>query len=90
MTLTLAEIVEIENVLAAQPSPAPGEALRTLRDRLAGRRVLLCDAADVKEPPFRSFGAVDVHLLDTREHCVTVTGDLRHATGVLLVARVQP
>jgi hypothetical protein len=86
VTLSLEDLVHIERVLDTTPAPAVVEAAAALRTCLPGMKVLTCDAADMIEEPFRSYGGVEVHLLDTSDHCVAVTSDLRRANGVLLAA----
>lgn len=58
-----------------------------LRPRLPGVVVLACDAADVLEAPWRSYPGIDLHFVDTRNHCTAMTSDPAEATGLLLAAR---
>jgi len=44
-------------------------------------------ASDMDEPPFRSLPDYNLYLLDGREHCVQITNDPTHATGVVVAYR---
>jgi hypothetical protein len=54
---------------------------------LPGLVVLSCDAADILEDPWRSYPAIDLHFVDTRNHCTEMTRDPAVATGLLLATR---
>jgi hypothetical protein len=62
-------------------------ACAALRIRQPDLVLLRCDAADVLEEPFRSYPAVDLHLVDTRNHCTAMTSDPASATGVLVAVK---
>lgn len=48
-------------------------------------------ASDIPEEPFRSLPDYNLYLLDGREHCVQLTNDPAHATGVVVAQRrTQP
>lgn len=88
MPLAPAEIGRIDALMGAIGGDAAidqiDEALRRLVPGLACRH---CDASDVLEEPFRSVGLIDLHLLDTRGHCIRVTDDPAEASAVLLAKR---
>ena len=88
MSLSETEISRIDALLAAignEVEPAVLEhALRQLVPDLPCRQ---CDASDVLEEPFRSAAQADIHLLDTRDHCVRVTGDPAEASALLIGCR---
>ncbi|MDD2876984.1 MAG: hypothetical protein PHT60_05250 [Acidiphilium sp.] len=46
-----------------------------------------CDASDVTDTPFRIYEYVDIHLLNSTDHCAQLTSDLASATGVILAKR---
>ncbi|MCB2014801.1 MAG: hypothetical protein R3E11_13605 [Sphingobium sp.] len=73
------------------PGPEAGLEVRAvmavLRERFPGMTLLQCDAADVLEEPWRNWGGIDLHLVDTSNHCVAVTSDPEQATGILLATR---
>ncbi|GAB4358777.1 MAG: hypothetical protein Kow0026_19920 [Oricola sp.] len=79
------DMAEIETVLAECDSGSG--AVAAMRARLPHLSCTRCDASDVDEEPFRSFGRFDVHLLDARDHCVRITGDPQQATGIVLATR---
>jgi hypothetical protein len=85
MALDPDELNEIENVLSA--SEAGASALAELRRRFPHLTWLRCDASDVIETPFRSYARLDLHLLDSSDHCVRITADPAQATGIVLAAR---
>jgi len=88
MALNEADIATIEGVIgtAAGSGDLRGT-LSALRSRFPGMVFLACDAADVLEEPWRSTPAIDLHLVDTRNHCAEMTSDPAVATGLLLAAR---
>lgn len=85
MALAAGELAEIEKVLSAPD--AASQAYVELRKRFPHLSWIRCDAADVTEPPFRSFREFDVHLLDSSEHCAQITADPACATGMVLARR---
>lgn len=44
-------------------------------------------ASDILETPFRSLPDYNLYLLDGREHCVQLTSDPAHATGIVVAHR---
>ena len=44
-------------------------------------------AADIAEAPFRALADYNLYLLDGREHCVQLTHDPAHATGIVVAHR---
>ncbi|HEY3327529.1 MAG TPA: hypothetical protein VGK14_10210 [Novimethylophilus sp.] len=44
-------------------------------------------ASDIPETPFRSLPDYNLYLLDGREHCVQLTSDPAHATGIVVAHR---
>lgn len=83
MAISDAELAEIEKMLSAEGSPVLSE-LRAKFSHLSWTR---CDASDVIESPYRSYAHCEMHLLDGADHCVTVTNDPSHATGVIVAYR---
>jgi hypothetical protein len=88
MALDETALALIDRTLAACVA---NEGLRSaaaqLRGQLPGMVVLLCDAADVLEDPWRSYPVIDLHFVDTRNHCTEMTCDPATATGLLLAGR---
>lgn len=87
MTLDADAIARIDALLsalaqagAADPALLDAGLARLLPD-VARRH---CDASDVLEDPFRTAAGADLHLLDTRGHCIRVTADPGEAGGLLL------
>jgi hypothetical protein len=87
MGLNENDLAAIDSVLAACDPTAVRSVAGDLRARLPGFIVLSCDAADVLEDPWRSYPAIDLHFVDTRNHCTEMTRDPATATGLLLAAR---
>ena len=86
MALAAIELVEIEQMLAS--SPAVPQVYLELRKKFPHLAWVRCDASDVTETPYRSYGAFDLHLLDSAEHCTQITDDPARATGIVLAKRV--
>ncbi len=86
MSIGFEQLCEIERALAyAAPDAGTVAALRRLAP---GVFITRCDAADVKdETPFRSYAQCTLYLLDGRDHCVKITADLAHATGLILAPK---
>lgn len=87
MGLNENDLAAIDSVLATCGPAAVRNVVGDLRARLPGFVILSCDAADVLEDPWRSYPAIDVHFVDTRNHCTEMTRDPAVATGLLLAAR---
>ena len=85
MALAAIELAEIEQVLAS--SDAAPQAYLELRQKFPHLAWIRCDASDVTETPYRSFGAFDLHLLDGTDHCASITDDPERATGIVLAKR---
>lgn len=59
-----------------------------LRDEFPGRSITRCDASDMGgDAPFREFDAIDLYLVDGRDHCWKLTDDPSIATGMVLAKR---
>ena len=80
------ELNEIAQVLAAPGADA--ELFAELRRRFQHLSWTRCDASDLAEEPFRSYGRFDLHLLDSSDHCAQVTSDPARATGVIVAKRI--
>lgn len=87
MALNETDLAAIDSVLAACDPAAVGTVAGDLRERLPGFVILSCEAADVLEDPWRSYPAIDLHFVDTRNHCTEMTRNPAAATGLLLAAR---
>jgi Family of unknown function (DUF6129) len=85
MALGVDDLTVIDELLSA--TPADGEAFAALRQRFPHLSWTRCDASDVVEEPFRTYGRFDLHLLDSADHCVRITSDPTQATGVILARR---
>jgi hypothetical protein len=86
MALTASDLAEIEQVLAS--SDVGSQLYLELRQKYPHVVWIRCDASDVTEAPFRSFREVDMHLLDSADHCAQITADPARATGIVLAKRV--
>ena len=61
--------------------------LRLLKEQFPGIVFLAVPASDVIEEPARRQGLVDLHFINTQDHCVSVTNDMKRAGGILLAIR---
>ncbi|MEE3624040.1 hypothetical protein UCD39_08550 [Nitrospirillum sp. BR 11752] len=86
MAVSGEDLATMDAILGA----AAEDVFATLRHQLPHLAWTRCDAADVAEDPFRRYGGFDVHLLDGSGHCVRLTDEPAHATGVLLARRGAP
>lgn len=88
MALTAETIATIERMLGAGQGDASLDAVvADMRVALPELVLLRCDASDVLEEPFRQYPTVDLHLVDSRNHCTTMTASPDAATGILLAIR---
>ena len=85
MAVAEVELAEIERMLASSDA-TPGAYLE-LRQKFPHLAWTRCDASDVTETPYRSFGLFDLHLLDSADHCAGITDDPARATGIVLAKR---
>lgn len=86
MSLSAAEISELEALLAVSDGDA--QLAQEFRARFPGRSLTRCDESDMGgDEPFRRFAAVDLYLVDGRDHCWHITGDPGLATGVVVARR---
>lgn len=85
MAMSMEEWREIEAVLGGITSDSGLVGL--LRHRFPQFAWTSCDASDVDETPYRSYGPVDVHLLNTVNHCVVITSNPMDATGIILARK---
>lgn len=80
---TLNEIVAtLGDVRAVTNNP-----LTILRECYPEISFLRMTERDMDEPPYRRLTDFNLYLLDTREHCVKLTQQLEHATGIVLTQR---
>lgn len=80
---TLNEIVAaLGDVRAVTSNP-----LTMLRECYPEISFLRMTERDMDEPPYRCLSDFNLYLLDTREHCVKLTRQLEHATGIVLTQR---
>ncbi len=73
--------------LALSGDAAGASAVAHLRKKLPRLSWTRCDASDVSETPYRSFPRFDVHLIDAADHCVRITTEPEHATGLIVADR---
>lgn len=84
MALSDSQLQRIEEFLLADSSPS----VPALRTEFPGMPITRCDASDMRgEAPYKIFPLFDLYLLDTRDHCVRLTGDPASATGIVLAQR---
>lgn len=85
MALSTSELEEIGKELTALG--VDGTVFAALRGKFPHLSWTRCDAADVCEEPFGTFGEFDLHLIDTSDHCVQIIADPERATGLVLAKR---
>lgn len=85
MALSPDDLVRIEAMLSAPG--ADGRVFADLRKAFPHLSWTRCDASDMTETPYRSYTRVDIHLLDSADHCVTMTIDPDRATGIVVAER---
>ena len=86
MPFSAAELSQLETFLSC--SDGGSQAALELRKLFPGRSLTRCDASDMgADEPFRQFDAVDVYLVDGRDHCWRLTHDPALATGIVLAQR---
>jgi hypothetical protein len=85
MALGADELMEIDRVLSA--ADADARAVSELRRRFPHLSWTRCDASDVTETPFRSYGRFEIHLVDRSDHCVQITTDPIRASGIVVADR---
>jgi len=86
MPFSPTEISQLEVLIAASDG-GPRVAVE-FRDRFPGRSLTRCEAVDMgAEEPYRCFDAIDLYLVDGRDHCWQFTSDPALATGVVLAQR---
>lgn len=87
MTVSPDELSNIEKTLC-EPGIGSG-VIAVLKRRYPHLSWTVCDASDLVEEPFQTCGSFDVHLVDSRDHCVLITQDPENATGIILAKRGQ-
>lgn len=85
MAISTNELAEIGKELSAPG--VDGTVFATLRGKFPHLAWTRCEAADVCEEAFQSFGGFDLHFIDTSDHCVQITTDPERATGIILAKR---
>jgi hypothetical protein len=85
MALGADELMEIDRVFSAPEVDAHDVA--DMRQRFPHLSWTTCDASDVTEAPFRSYGRFDIHLVDRTDHCVQITADPARASGIVVADR---
>jgi len=61
--------------------------LRLLREGFPGVAFVAVSASDVTEKPFRSLEDVDLHYINTADHCASIVYDAACAGGILLAIK---
>lgn len=64
--------------------------LASLRPSFPGLMITQCPSSDVTETPFQTGDYFDLHLVDSRSHCWSLTDQLDVATAVLLAMHGKP
>lgn len=85
-TATLNKLIDQGQKLCA----AGGNVLASLRPHFPGLMITQCPSSDVAETPFQTGDYFDLHLVDSRNHCWSLTDRLDVATAVLLAMHGKP
>ena len=88
-TLSPALLEEIRQWIASAPDQ--DELLPKLRVAYPALRFSQCSEDDIppRLPPAISAPGFDLYLMDTREHCISLTRDAAIASGVVIAWRVE-
>lgn len=78
---------EVTAVVAENWGGMGRRTLLLLKEQFPGIVFIAVPAADVIEEPARKSGSVDLHFIDTQNHCVSVISDSKRAGGILLAIR---
>ncbi|MDX1914015.1 MAG: hypothetical protein SFU55_00395 [Methylophilus sp.] len=79
-------MTEIKSTLT-QFGKATNNPVPILKDCFPDLTFLRMSDSDMGEPPFLSLQDYNLYLLDGREHCVQITHNLEHATGVVITQK---
>jgi hypothetical protein len=86
MAISDADFAEMEALLAG--SGAGVSMVAAFRQRFPGLTLTRCAASDVDhDVPYRRYADVDLHLVDSSDHCWRMTDDPGRATGIVLATR---
>jgi hypothetical protein len=86
MPFTTEELSTLESLLTS--SDGGLQMVAAYRSQFPGRSLTRCDASDMSnEVPFKQFTAIDLYLVDGRDHCWHITHDPQQATGVVVAKR---
>jgi hypothetical protein len=80
-------IDEVTAVVAGNWGGIGRKTLGILKEQFPGTIFIAVPASDVLEEPARKSGSVDLHFIDTQNHCMSVISDSKRAGGILLAIR---
>jgi len=86
MCISNETMTEIKSTLT-QFGKATNNPVPILKDCFPNLTFLRMSDADMGEPPYLSLQDYNLYLLDGREHCVQITHNLEHATGVVVTQK---
>ncbi len=86
MCISSETMTEIQSTLT-QFGKTTSNPVPILKDCFPDLTFLLMADADMGESPFLSLQDYNLYLLDGREHCVQITHNLEHATGVVVTEK---
>lgn len=78
---------EVTAVVAEHWEGMGRRTLLLLKEQFPGIVFIAVPASDVIEEPARKSGSIDLHFIDTQNHCVSVISDSKRAGGILLAIR---
>ena len=86
MCISLQTIGEVESALT-DFTRLTNNPLPLLKNTFPHLSFVRMSARDIDEPPFRALDQYNLYLLDAREHCVQLTSNPDHATGLVIAQR---
>jgi len=86
MCITSEMLDDIQKTLT-QSNQLGSNPLPILKECFPGVTFVRMSASDVDDSPYVSMDQFNLYLLDGREHCVQLTHNLEHATGVVVASK---
>ncbi|MCG6204781.1 hypothetical protein LPW26_09045 [Rhodopseudomonas sp. HC1] len=86
MPLSADDLTTLDTLLGC--ADADAGVFPRLRQQLPAMSLTRCDASDIdQEQPFRVYPQFNVYLVDSSDHCWTITGNPAQATGLVVADR---
>jgi hypothetical protein len=83
MALSADDLTRLDALLGG--AEACGNVVANLRQQFPALSLTQCDASDLdQEQPFRVYPRLSLYLVDSSDHCWTITGNPAQATGLVV------